>query len=72
MGVITYCLLAGFPPFRSVTLKGLKEKILYRCAFELPARALLRSLCLELKLIYCMSCMRFMCFMCPVPGVVYE
>eukprot|EP00904_Undaria_pinnatifida_P006941 jgi/Undpi1/3377/HiC_scaffold_15.g06750.m1 len=35
MGVITYCLLAGFPPFRSVTLKGLKEKILYsKVTFE--------------------------------------
>ncbi len=30
MGVITYCLLAGFPPFRSVNLKGLKHQILYR------------------------------------------
>ncbi|CBJ29288.1 calcium dependent protein kinase 4 [Ectocarpus siliculosus] len=32
MGVITYCLLAGFPPFRSVNLKGLKEQILYSYA----------------------------------------
>ncbi|CAM9452195.1 unnamed protein product [Hapterophycus canaliculatus] len=29
MGVVTYCLLAGFPPFRSVNLKGLKEQILF-------------------------------------------
>ncbi|CAM9390831.1 unnamed protein product, partial [Ectocarpus sp. 12 AP-2014] len=35
MGVITYCLLAGFPPFRSVNLKGLKEQILYsKVTFE--------------------------------------
>ena len=29
MGVVTYCLLVGFPPFRAVNLKHLKEQILY-------------------------------------------
>ena len=39
MGVITYCLLAGFPPFRSVNLKGLKEQILYRSVeLSFPSR----------------------------------
>ncbi|CAM9485319.1 unnamed protein product, partial [Sphacelaria rigidula] len=29
MGVITYCLFAGYPPFRSVNLKVLKDQILH-------------------------------------------
>ncbi|CAN0275174.1 unnamed protein product [Phaeothamnion confervicola] len=28
VGVISYCLLAGYPPFRADTLKGLKHMIL--------------------------------------------